>query len=237
MHIKSSKHTSGKLKLLEKKKTEMTIAEALKSYDSTLIETLSTKLGIASANVIAATRDRASVNSVAMRTIKVVYPKIFDVGCYSHTLDHVGEKMDTLILNEFIKGWISLFAHSPKTRLAWSSLTGLPPPTYSAVRWWSKYEVIKQVHDAFGDVSSFLRSDSLPSISAEKLRGILDDPAKCRKLKIELAITVDAMTPFVSSTYLLEGDGPLIFIAYREISKLHAAISWTLSKCFCCCYM
>ena len=35
MHIKSSKHTSGKLKLLEKKKTEMTIAEALKSYDST----------------------------------------------------------------------------------------------------------------------------------------------------------------------------------------------------------
>ena len=34
MHIKSSKHTSGKLKLLEKK-TEMTIAEALKSYDST----------------------------------------------------------------------------------------------------------------------------------------------------------------------------------------------------------
>ena len=351
MHIKSSKHTSGKLKLLEKKKTEMTISEALKSYDSThhavgeslpestrifrvkvvhaflsagiplqkidkmrdlleenghslsssthlrqlvpfihnnemsmvqkeisgrhvsfifdgtthvaeafvmilhyvddqwciqqrvvslmllakslageevarlLIETLSTKLGIASANVIAATRDRASVNSVAMRTIKVVYPKIFDVGCYSHTLDHVGEKMDTLILNEFIKGWISLFAHSPKTRLAWSSLTGLPPPTYSAVRWWSKYEVIKQVHDAFGDVSSFLRSDSLPSISAGKLRGILDDPAKCRKLKIELAITVDAMTPFVSSTYLLEGDGPLIFIAYREISKLHAAIS------------
>lgn len=66
------------------------------------------------------------------------------------------------------------------------------------------------MHDTFGDVSSFLRNDSLPSVSAGKLRGILDDPAKCRKLKIEIAITVDAMTPFISSTYLLEGDGPLI---------------------------
>ena len=81
------------------------------------------------------------------------------------------------------------------------------------------------MHNAFGDVSSFLRNDLLPSISSGKLRGILDDPAKCRKLKIEIPITVDAMTPFVSSTYLLEGDGPLIFVAYREVSKLHAAIS------------
>ena len=106
-----------------------------------LIETLSTKLGIASTHIIAAIRDRASVNSVAMHTIKVVYSKIFDVGCYSHTLDHVGEKMDTSVLHDFIKGWVSLFAHSPKTRLAWSTLTGLSPPTYSTVRWWSRYEV------------------------------------------------------------------------------------------------
>ena len=135
-----------------------------------LIETLSTKLGIASTHIIAAIRDRASVNSVAMRTIKVVYPKIFDVGCYSHTLDHVGEKMDTSVLHDFIKGF---FAHSPKTRLAWSTLTGLSPPTYSTVRWWSRYEVIKQVHDAFGDVSSFLSNDdSLPPVTTGKLRSI-----------------------------------------------------------------
>ena len=53
----------------------------------------------------------------------------------------------------------------------------------------------------------------------------MNDPAKCRKLKIEIAITFDAMTPFVSSTYLLEGDGPLAFVAYREINKLHASIA------------
>ena len=36
-------------------------------------------------------RDRASVNSVAMATLKLLYPSLLDVGCFSHTLDRVGE--------------------------------------------------------------------------------------------------------------------------------------------------
>ena len=35
-------------------------------------------------------RDRASTNNVAMRTMAVVYPSMLDVGCFPHTLDHVG---------------------------------------------------------------------------------------------------------------------------------------------------
>ena len=41
--------------------------------------------------IVAAMRDRASVNDVAMRTIKVVYNELLDVGCFSHTLNQVGE--------------------------------------------------------------------------------------------------------------------------------------------------
>ena len=37
--------------------------------------------------------DRASVNGAAMRTIKVVFPSLVDVGCYSHTIDLAGEKI------------------------------------------------------------------------------------------------------------------------------------------------
>ena len=80
--------------------------------------------------VIAAMRDRASVNDVAMRTISVIYNQMMDVGCFSDTLDHVGEKMKTAILDEFTKGWISLFSHSPKSRLAWRTQTGLSTPIY-----------------------------------------------------------------------------------------------------------
>ena len=31
--------------------------------------------------------DRAACNGVALRTIKVVYSSILDIGCFSHTLD------------------------------------------------------------------------------------------------------------------------------------------------------
>ena len=54
-----------------------------------------------------------------------MHPEIFGVSSYSHMLDHVGKKIDTSALNDFIKGWISLFIHSLKPRLAWSTVTGL----------------------------------------------------------------------------------------------------------------
>ena len=92
-----------------------------------LIKTFCAKLGIASNYIIATICDSTSVNSIFMCTIKVVHPKIFGVSSYSHTLDHVGEKMDSSALNDFIKGLISLFIHSLKTRLAWSTVTGLYP--------------------------------------------------------------------------------------------------------------
>ena len=60
---------------------------------------------------------RASVNYVAFRTLKILYPNLVDIGCFSHTLHHVGEKMETPVLHQFIKAWISLFAHSPKAEL------------------------------------------------------------------------------------------------------------------------
>lgn len=93
-----------------------------------LVESLSTELGIASHLVIAAMHDRASVKAVAMFTVSVLYNRMFDVGCLSHTIDHVGEHLSVPVLNDFIKGWIGIFSHSPKTRLAWRTLTGLPPP-------------------------------------------------------------------------------------------------------------
>ena len=58
-----------------------------------------------------------------------------------------------------------------------------------------------------------------------KLLELLDDPPTQRKLKIELAVSVDAGEPFVKAMYQLEGDGPFVFSAYEEICKLRATIS------------
>ena len=110
-----------------------------------LISVLLVTYSIHSNNLLAALRDRASTNNVAMSTLKIVYPSVIDVGCFSHTIDHVGSHFNTPTLREFITSWISLFSHSPKTRLLWKTRTERSMSTYSATRWWSRWEVIKQV--------------------------------------------------------------------------------------------
>ena len=49
-----------------------------------LINVLSIKLGIGSEYLVAAMRDRASVNNVALRTLSVIYPHLFEVGYFAH---------------------------------------------------------------------------------------------------------------------------------------------------------
>jgi len=78
-----------------------------------IITTISTQYGIASSLVVAMMHDRAACNGVALRTLKIVYPQLVDVGCFSHTLDLVGEKFCTPHLSAFTLWWISQFSHSP----------------------------------------------------------------------------------------------------------------------------
>ena len=180
-----------------------------------LIVSLTTELSsIESDLLIAAMRDCDSVNNVAIRTLNIVFPKVLDIGCFSYTLDHVGEHMKIPVLEIFLKGWVGLFSRIPKAKLAWNSLTGVPVPSYSDTRWWSKWEVMNHLLKSFGSVSSFLDKTDLPS-SKLKLQEIISYPPKNRKLHMELVIIVDAMEPFIKATYNHEGDGPLIFKAYE----------------------
>ena len=183
------------------------------------IGVISTEMGISSNLVVGAMHDRASVNEVAMRTVKVIYHNLLDIGCFSHTLDRVSENMKTPILDDFFKAWIGMFSRSPKTRDKWRSLTGLPPPSYSVTRWWSCFEVLAKLLSTFGDVFTLLEDEDISPANANKLRAILSDAAKTRKLKIELAATVDCMEPFVKTTYSLEGDGFLALETYEHMYK------------------
>jgi len=140
-----------------------------------LINCLSVKYSISSEYLIASMHDRASVNSVAMSTLKIVYPTLLDVGCFSHTLDHVGEKFRTPTLSDFITLWINLFSHSSKSKLAWKDQTSVSIATYSTTRWWSKWEVVNQVLNLFGDVEAFLR-ENLDLSSSVTHSAFFDDP-------------------------------------------------------------
>ena len=77
-----------------------------------LISVLSVTYSVSTNQLLACMRDRSTVNNVAARTLKIVYPQLIDIGCLSHTIDHVGEHFVTPYLTEFISGWINLFSHT-----------------------------------------------------------------------------------------------------------------------------
>ena len=66
-----------------------------------LIDTLSVNYSISSSRLITAMRDRCSVNNVALRTLKIVYPNLVDIGCIAHTINIAGEHFQIPTLHEF----------------------------------------------------------------------------------------------------------------------------------------
>ena len=154
-----------------------------------LIATLSVSYSINPTSLLATMRDRAAVNNVALRTLKVVYPALLDVGCFSHTLDLVGSKFCAPNLVEFTMAWVSLFSHSPKARLMWREQTGRSVTSYSQTRWWSRWEIMKQLLELYGDVDVFLRQYNQAPATCQKLlqffsrsveEGVLRNRACCR---------------------------------------------------------
>ena len=99
-----------------------------------LIHVLSTSIGITSQFAVATMRDRASVNNVAIRTMKIIYQNFLDIGCFSHTLDLVGDHFKFPNLTEFVSAWLALFSHSTKTKFLWKKQTGKALATYSHTR-------------------------------------------------------------------------------------------------------
>ena len=65
-----------------------TLAKSMKGEEIAreLIEVLSVHLSISSSQLVAAMRDRASVNGVAMRTLRIIFPNLVNIGSFSQTV-------------------------------------------------------------------------------------------------------------------------------------------------------
>jgi hypothetical protein len=96
-----------------------------------------------------------------MNTIKVIYPNMLDVGCFSHALDHVGDKFQTPVLESFISSWIMLFPIAQNLNVYGRNRQEKSIVTHSKTRWWSRWEIMHQLFLQFGDVHPFLPIISL----------------------------------------------------------------------------
>ena len=81
-----------------------------------MIAVLYRKLGVLQGQLLAAIRDRASVNTCALRTVSVLYPDMLDVSCISHFLDRVGVKCKTPAFTPFMSTRNIIFTTSMKAR-------------------------------------------------------------------------------------------------------------------------
>ena len=108
----------------------------------------------------------------------------------------------------------------------WKDLTGRKAKRFSETRWWSRWQVFKQLMEEFGDVQRFLedavRENVAPQISRQ-LVDILEDPSKVFSLKLELEAIVDVGESFVKATYALEGDGLLVFSCFERLQRVSNA--------------
>ena len=188
-----------------------------------LIQSLAVEYSIRPGVLLAAMKDGAAVNHAALEQVKFFFPQLLDITCFSHTIDNVGKHFEFRVLHRFSQLWVSMFSHSAAVRLAWKTRTGTAMKTYSATRWWSKWEVLKQVLEYFGDVEPFLReneNDHLAPATTGQLLDIFNDASDAKELELELAALIDGGSHSVTATYYLEGDGPLIFSCYERLASV-----------------
>jgi hypothetical protein len=117
---------------------------------------LVTRLGISRPVVIGLAHDRASVNSVIVRTLTPLFPLALDIPCVSHSCDLIGPMFVNGFLDDFLGGWNTIIA-SPNALVMWKRLTGLKKPESSSdTRWWSEHTQAVELLQCFGDVKKFL---------------------------------------------------------------------------------
>ena len=82
------------------------------------------------------------------------------------------------------------------------------------------------VLEYFADVEPLVReNDHLAPATRAHLMEIFNSPADSKDLELELAAFVDGGNHFVSETYYLEGDGPLVFSCYERLATVSNTVA------------
>jgi hypothetical protein len=93
-------------------------------------------------------RDRAAVNGAAMTYLTQSYGGL-DMKCLSHTITHVGEHMETELLETWINDLCAMMSQgggSNKATTAWQEVMGRCWRHPGNTLWWSKFEVSIYLH-------------------------------------------------------------------------------------------
>eukprot|EP00967_Tisochrysis_lutea_P148894 scaffold285169_cov43-Tisochrysis_lutea.AAC.1 len=163
---------------------------------------LQNQLGIDVArSVVGISRDSCATNGVSCRQLKVCCPNAVDILCASHTLQHTGEHLVLATVEEFLTPWLTLTSHTRAAGLIWRDMMGQSMKGFSRTRWWSRWEVMKDLGTNFGQLEAFiarLRREGIGEATSQALHAIIT--TKGKELQLELALAMD-MEILCTTTY------------------------------------
>jgi hypothetical protein len=178
--------------------------------------------------IVGFSHDRASVNTLAIETLDAIFFRAEDWPCVPHTLDHVGDQFVHQHLDGFWHLWTNVFAYGKKlAQKCYKQLTGHKHKKYSVVRWWSKFECLEQIGVDWATIIPnvlvlIVEQSSTRDSSAKALYEMLmaNRRSKEQMIRLEIAAVLDGGSIFRNATSFLEGDGPLIFVAFDTLMSL-----------------
>jgi hypothetical protein len=144
----------------------------------------------------------------------------FLAGCMPHTLSHVGENSDLAILRDFVVA-LTTVTHSTNARAAFDRHFKETMQRYNQIRWYVVFEMYSQIGNNYPCLAPWLAECELWGHSPAgiaAIRKVVRDHGET--LKLEIAIGMDVYRPFVEATYVLEGDGVLVFALADILDKL-----------------
>jgi hypothetical protein len=158
--------------------------------------------------VLGLSYDRASVNRKAYSLFKNHYNKAFGIGCFSHTLANVGNKMHHPLAKKFLSAW-KVIIKSPLAKHEFRVITqqSIKLRTFNNTRWWSWWEVLWQVVAIWSHILVFLANVNAKvcTESVETMKSMLADNRIRAQLLIELAVVAEYGFHLCRATYKLEG--------------------------------
>ena len=108
------------------------------------------------------------------------------------------------------------FLNSESAKIEWEKLVGSSWKSYSDTKWYSKFEVLKDVYLKIPYFKILIKNGICVG-NANALRTLLEDQLKNWFVQIELA----SYEPFYKFCYGLEGDGQLVFIVGQKLDELY----------------
>lgn len=187
-----------------------------------LIEVISTNMKIPYENVVGSARDSCATNGAGLRVIQPFLPSMVNLLCYSHMLQGTASRFGFSAVDEFVTPFLVLQSMAIVKSL-WKQVVGTSMKGFSKIRWWSRWELLKDLAEAFGGkLDSFvcaLMDRDIGDETTRKMNAVLANREKRDALQLELAVIMD-MEVFVRTTYDLEGDGLCILQVYDRVEAL-----------------